>query len=239
MNQQHTSTGRTSALFIASVAVTAIVAFIFGSFGLPELFKPNQFHPFSLFLGLLAGLVLAYGFAVFVMRERFREKLLSDAITDPDSGLYTRHYMNEVAPRFVSMHQRDPKAGFAVSLFELVDVEVLFKQYGRRFINTAYLSMATLIMESIRDTDIAVEFGDYRVAVFSNCDGEEQAVKTLQRINAEIDGWKVPVSDHENKNLAVTSVQVVHQLDESLSQVLSRAEETMLKTHGPEMKAAS
>ena len=231
MREQRKSTGKSSALFIAAVTVTAIVAFIFGSFGLPQLFKPDQFDGFSLLLGFLSGIVLAYAVAEFVIKERFREKLFSDAITVPDSGLYTRHYMNEVAPRFTALHRRDPKAGFAVSLFQLQDVNALFKQHGRRFVSNAFLSMATLIIESIRETDIAVDFGDYRVAVFSTCSDEEQALKTLQRITAELEDWQVPLSGHENQSPSVLSVQVIHQLDESLSQLLIRAEHAMLNSH--------
>ncbi len=239
MNQQPLSSGKNSAIFVATIAVTAIIAFIFGSFGLPELFKPNQFHAFSLFLGLLSGIILAYGIAHFVIKEKFRAKLLSDAVTDPDSGLYSRHYMNEVAPRYVALHQRDPKAGFAVSLIEFEHVDTLLKKHGRRFVTKAYLSMATLIMEMIRETDMVVEYGDYRVAVFSTCEDEERAVSALRRITAEVDGWKIPVSDKKSQDLSVKSSQVVHQADETLSQLLIRAEQLMLKTTAAAKQAKS
>ena len=206
---------------------------------MPELFKPNQFHAFSLFLGLLSGIILTYGIAHFVIKEKFRAKLLADAITDPDSGLFSRHYMNEVAPRYVAFHQRDPKAGFAVSLIQLEHVDTLLKQDGRRFVIKAYLSMATQVMEMIRETDMAVDYGDYCVAVFSTCDGEEQAVNALRRITAELDGWELPVSDRKSKALTVKSSQVIHQADETLSQLLLRAEQLMFKTAAPAKQAKS
>lgn len=225
MSDGQTSKIKTSVIFIAAMAVTAVVAYIYGSAGTEELINYKQFSVFSMMLGLLAGIVLAYAIANFVLKEKFREKLLSDAITDPGSGLYTRHYMNEVAPRYVALHQRDPKAGFAISIIELSGAEVLQRKHGKQFVSAAFLSLATLVMESIRETDIAVDFGTYRVAVFSTCGIEEQASRTLERIINEVEGWKVPASEHELVGLTVKSAQVIHRLDESFSETLSRVED--------------
>jgi len=216
-------------LFIASLVIVAFFSYTLAKNEFAASFNLFEIEAFSLLLGLTAGLVLAYAIAQFVFSEKYRQRLLSDAVTEPQSGLFTRHYMNEIAPRYVAMHQRNPKHNFAVSLVEIFDQEYILKQYGKKVLNAAYLSMATLIMESIRETDIAVAYGDYRVAVFATCDSEELAARIHHRIIKDLNDWKVSVKSGETISLSVVAAQVVHELDESLSKTLTRAEELLLQ----------
>lgn len=220
---------KSSFVFIASLVIVAFISYSLAKFEFAGSFNLLDIEAFSLLVGLVAGLVLAYAIAFFVVKEKYRQRLLSDAVTDPESGLFTRHYMNEIAPRYVAMHQRNPKHNFAVSLVEIFHQEEILKQYGKKVLNAAYLSMATLIMESIRETDTAVAYGDYRVAVFATCDSEELAARIHHRIIEDLNNWKVSVKKGETISLSVVAAQVVHELDESLSDTLIRAEELLLQ----------
>ena len=182
----------------------------------------------SLLIGIFVGSLVTWGIGRFLLNEKIREEQLGLAIIDTDTGLYSRHYMNEIAPRYVAMHQRDASAGFAISLIEISDESRLIKQYGEDAFNKAFASLATLIMETIRETDIAAHYSRNRVAIFSNCENEKAARQTLYRINEKLKELHIPFSSNENITLNTSSTQVIHQREESFSELLNRTERILL-----------
>ena len=182
----------------------------------------------SLLIGVILGSVLTFLIGRFLLNEKIREEKLANAIVDADTGLYSRHYMNEIAPRFVAMHQRDEKSGFAISLVEISEESRLIKQYGEKVFNKVFASLATLVMETIRETDMAIQFSRNRVAIISNCENEKAARQTLYRINEKLSSLEIPITSTENINLKTFSTQVIHQADESFCELLSRTERILL-----------
>jgi len=218
MIEEKPNASKASAVFLASLLVVAINAYLIGKFSTAEFFDPAQFNSFYLFLGLVSGIVITYGFANFVLKEKYREKLLSDAITDPVTGLYTRHYMNEVAPRFIGLHQRDPQAGFALSLIELTADKKDMLQSMR--------SLATVVMSAIRETDVAIQYNQHQIAIFSTAEDPAKAEIVINRILDEVAAEPVNIGE-SSIHLSIKSIQALHKKDESMSQLLTRTEDEL------------
>lgn len=219
MDNQKSQTGKPF-FFLASILTAAFVAYVIGSQSMIES-QLTDITPGSLVIGLLCGFILALGVAWFVISEKHREQLLAEAVIDPDSGLYTRHYMNEIAPRFVAIHQRDAKAGFAVSLFSL-DQSAISQLVDAAARKRAFASLATVIMETIRETDMAVQFSSDQVAVFTNCDSEQSAKQTLDKIVERVGQIRISSDQRKPMELSVNTAQVIHKQEESLTELITR-----------------
>jgi len=226
MSQKAPNSNKSAAVFLASLFVISIISFLIGKFSSIDFFNPNEFNSFYLFLGFFSGIIITYAFANFVLKERYRERLFSDAITDPHSGLYTRHYMNEVVPRYIGLHDRDPQSGFAMSIVELIEDEHNKSLSGKSFMKQAMSALATIVMEKIRETDVAVQYSDNQIAIFSTCENDQQAMMALKRITDEVAQHPVNI-DESSISLELKSYQAVHESDETLSQLLTRAEKML------------
>ena len=221
MDNQKTQPGK-PLLFVITVLTAAFVAYVIGSQSINE----NLFSAItlgSLIIGLVCGFIIALGVAWFVISGKHREKLLAEAVINPDSGLYTRHYMNEIAPRFVALHQRDPKTGFAVSLFK-IDESSSQESFDPATRKKAFASLATVIMETIRETDMAVQFSSDQVAVFTNCDSDQVAKETLQRILERVGQIRLATNNQQPVALSVNTSQVIHEQEETFAELINRME---------------
>jgi diguanylate cyclase (GGDEF)-like protein len=187
----------------------------------------------SLVIGAIGGTLVTYTVTRFLFNENIREQKLADAIIDPDTGLYTRHYMNEIASRLVAMHRRDEKAGFAISLVEITDESIIISQHGEEVFNRAFAFLATLVMETIRETDLAIRFSSNRVAIISDCNNQKAARQTLYRINEKISHLEIPITKEKNIKLITSATQVIHEAGESFSELLNRTESILLGSNRP------
>lgn len=173
----------------------------------------------------------------FVFSEKVKEASLACAINEPMSGLYTRHYMNEVAPRFVAQHQRDENAGFAISLVEIDRGDFLKQKYGEDVYNKLFLAVATLVMENIRETDMAVHFADQQIAIFTSCEDAESAIKALERIHSRITEVEIPLDEGIVLTVDLQMAQAVHRQQETFTQLLARTEKLLLENCIPQVDA--
>ena len=182
----------------------------------------------SLLIGVICGSLLTYMVTRFFLNEKIREEKLAEAIVDSDTGLYTRHYMNEIAPRLIAMHQRDENAGFAISLIEISQESQMISQHGEQVFNKAFATLATVVMETIRETDMAILFSRNRIAIISDCKNEKAARQTLYRINDKMAGLEMPLTNTETLRLETSSTQVIHETDETFSELLNRTDRILL-----------
>jgi len=182
----------------------------------------------SLLIGVISGSLATYAVVRFLLNETIREQQLAEAITDPRTGLYTRHYMNEIAPRLIAMHQRDEKAGFAISLIEISKESETISKYGEQIFNKAFATLSTLVMETIRETDMAIHFSSNRIAIISDCKNEKAARQTLYRINEKISALDIPLTNTETIKLQTSATQVIHEANESFCELLNRTERILL-----------
>ena len=182
----------------------------------------------SLLIGLICGSLLTYAVTRFFLNEKIREEKLSEAIIDSDTGLYTRHYMNEIAPRLIAIHQRDEQAGFAISLIEISQESRMISQHGEQAFNKAFATLATLVMETIRETDMAILFSRNRIAIISDCKNEKAARQTLYRINGKIADLDIPLASTQTLKLETASTQVIHEIGETFCELLNRTDRILL-----------
>ncbi|MCK5539261.1 MAG: hypothetical protein KAI79_20735, partial [Bacteroidales bacterium] len=61
----------------------------------------------SLFLGIILGLFISTFLLFLYIRDTYQKNIVNNAITDPLTGLYTRLYLQEFAPKLFLLHQRD------------------------------------------------------------------------------------------------------------------------------------
>ncbi|MGD2118208.1 MAG: hypothetical protein PVG66_07610 [Chromatiales bacterium] len=235
MHTQTADPGKLLAIFLGSLMVVAVMAYLTGLFT-PEAFvMPLQFDVYSVFIGLISGLVLSMAVTQIVLSEKLRARLLDEAINDPATGLFTRSYMERIVSRLVALHQRDPSNGFAMILLERVSDNLAEVVPGRA--NRLQLALAGLVTENIRETDFAVRFSDRRIAVFARCENLQGANVLLQRLRSMIARSPVRLGNVDHA-LFTRAALVFHRQDESLDALLARASDELDVTEPAQRQAA-
>ncbi|CAN5227698.1 hypothetical protein BH10PSE12_BH10PSE12_22040 [soil metagenome] len=128
-----------------------------------------------------------------------REKLRTQALRDPLTGLYNRRYMEDVLERYVNLAAR---AGGAVSLImiDLDNFKRLNDEHGHAMGDAVLRSVAVAIIGALRHTDIACRYGgEELVVVLPECQLAEAMAKaeTLRvciEALSEVHGAKISAS---------------------------------------------
>lgn len=152
---------------------------------------------------------------------------MSNAITDPLTGLYTRFYLQEFVPKLFALHQRDPELQVAVALLDLDHFKKINDNYGHSAGDRVLSMTGKLIKGIIRKGDIAVRYGGEEILLILPCINPGDVEGLLERIRYSIEKSKV---DWEDNNISVTvSGGIAFAGDESMFEAINRADEKLYK----------
>jgi two-component system C4-dicarboxylate transport sensor histidine kinase DctB len=135
----------------------------------------------------LVALVIFLVCISFFQRWVYGAKLIEAAIRDPLTGLNTRMYMDDWGEAAVRAHNRDPRSGFGLVVFDLD----LFKQvndvHGHLAGDDVLRRVGEIVRNAIRGEDLAVRFGGEELAVFVHCTDPAEAAALAERIRHSVE----------------------------------------------------
>ncbi len=118
------------------------------------------------------------------------ELLKKQSIKDPLTKLYNRRYMEEILPQIIaSAKRRNSKLGFL-----MLDIDYFKKindTYGHDAGDKVLQTVSNIILNSIRESDIAVRFGGEEfLIILTDLNSKEDLIKAAEKIRQAIENTK-------------------------------------------------
>lgn len=133
------------------------------------------------------GRALADSMSLALSNIALREKLRTQSLRDPLTGLYNRRYMEDALERFVSLGSRSG-ASTAVIMLDLDNFKKLNDEHGHAKGDAVLRDVAAQIVGCLRPTDVVCRYGgEELVAILPDCSLEdvlEKAEILRQRIES-------------------------------------------------------
>lgn len=185
---------------------------------------------FTAIFSLLAFVVFLIGVIIF-QRWGYEAELMETAIRDPLTGLSTRLYMNEWCDAAISAHNRDPRAGFGLGVFDLDFFKQVNDEYGHLVGDDVLKRVGEIVRSVTRREDLAVRYGGEELAVFMHCDSLTEAVRLAERIRESVEQFEFR---HKTERVPVTLSGGVayHVPGEPLDVLFARADKMLYKAKG-------
>jgi diguanylate cyclase (GGDEF)-like protein len=151
------------------------------------------------------GAALADAMSLALSNIALRDKLRSQALRDPLTGLYNRRYMEDALERVVRLAERE-RTEVSVIMIDLDHFKRLNDQYGHAKGDTVLRDSAAAIINQLRETDIACRYGgEELIVVLPNC-GLDMAAAKAERIRASIEVLSEPNGAQVSASLGVACV---------------------------------
>jgi len=122
------------------------------------------------------------------------ELLKQQNIKDPLTGLYNRRYLEEVLPKILaSANRTNTKVGFL-----MVDIDYFKKindSYGHDVGDNVLKGVSNIILNNLRESDIAVRFGGEEfLIILTNLKNEDDLIKVAEKIRKKVEETKFATS---------------------------------------------
>jgi len=177
-------------------------------------------------VGLLGGLLLVLVGALVALRGLYRRQLLQAAVQDPLTGLYTRFYMNEAAPRMLSQSARRSGPAIAAILMDLDHFKQVNDNWGHAAGDQVLADVGTIIQEQSRKTGLAVRIGGEELCLFEPCRTIDEAMAASERIRSAVEENVVRIGDVVFR-VTLSAGVALHRPHESLIRLLKRADDAL------------
>lgn len=153
------------------------------------------------------GTALADAMSLALSSIQLREKLRSQALRDPLTGLYNRRYMEDTLHRSVRLAERD-KQPFSVIMIDLDHFKRLNDQQGHAKGDAVLRDAAAAILSQLRETDVACRYGgEEMIVLLPNC-GLDMAAQKANAIRLSIEALSDPGGAAVSASLGVSTYPV-------------------------------
>lgn len=134
-----------------------------------------------------------------------RDKLRSQALRDPLTGLYNRRYMEDTLQRVVRLSERE-KSELSVMMIDLDHFKRLNDQYGHAKGDSVLRDTAAVIIGQLRESDVACRYGGEELMVILPQCGLEMAAQKAERLRAAIEMLTEPNGAQVSASIGVASI---------------------------------
>ncbi|MCH7628804.1 MAG: GGDEF domain-containing protein [Proteobacteria bacterium] len=154
--------------------------------GLLILLPEDQEGAFERLVGVRRlGRALADSMSLALSNIALREKLRTQSLRDPLTGLYNRRYMEDALERFVSLGARGG-ASTAVIMLDLDNFKTLNDEHGHAKGDAVLRDVAAQLVGGLRPSDVLCRYGgEELLAILPDCgldDAMEKAEQLRERI---------------------------------------------------------
>ncbi|MCM2287971.1 MAG: GGDEF domain-containing protein [Sulfuritalea sp.] len=125
--------------------------------------------------------------------KRLMEHLRENALRDPMTGLYNRRFLEDYVGALVNSSQRR-KSPFAVLMLDLDFFKQVNDTHGHEAGDKVIKTLADLLIRNLRGSDMAVRYGGEEFLLVLTDTGAEPALKVAEKIRAEVEATKIPLS---------------------------------------------
>ncbi|MES2698516.1 MAG: sensor domain-containing diguanylate cyclase, partial [Pseudomonadota bacterium] len=116
-----------------------------------------------------------------------QEKLRTQSLRDPLTGLYNRRYMEDALERYISLSERDGNP-LAVLMIDLDHFKKLNDTHGHAKGDAVLREVAGQLVGSLRPADVVARYGgEELMVILPNC-GLDDAVLKAEMLRARIEG---------------------------------------------------
>jgi diguanylate cyclase (GGDEF)-like protein len=120
---------------------------------------------------------LADAMSLALSNIALREKLRTQALRDPLTGLYNRRYMEDVLDRYANLAERNGST-LAIVMFDLDHFKRLNDEHGHALGDAVLSEVAASVIGAIRPSDVACRYGGEEfVVLFPDCSMTEALAK--------------------------------------------------------------
>lgn len=143
------------------------------------------------------GHALADSMSLALSNIALRDRLRTQSLRDPLTGLYNRRYMEDTLERFLALSNRSGSST-AVIMIDLDNFKSLNDQHGHAKGDSVLRDASAQVMGALRPTDVVCRYGGEEIiAILPDCPLDDAAAKAEQirlRILALSDMHGCPVS---------------------------------------------
>lgn len=134
-----------------------------------------------------------------------REKLRTQSLRDPLTGLYNRRYMEDALERFLSLDARNGGTT-AVIMLDLDNFKALNDQHGHAKGDAVLRDVASQLVGGLRPSDVVCRFGgEELLAILPDCNLEE-AAKKAEELRLRIEALSAAHECQVSASFGVASV---------------------------------
>ncbi len=131
------------------------------------------------------AVAIADGMSLALSNIALREKLRSQALRDPLTGLYNRRYMEDSLERLVRLAGREKK-NLSLLMIDLDHFKKLNDGHGHAMGDAVLRETAGAILGSLRESDVACRYGgEELLVILPDCSIDDAAIKA-EAIRARI-----------------------------------------------------
>lgn len=154
-----------------------------------------------------------------------REKLRTQALRDPLTGLYNRRYMEDTLDRFANLAERNGTPVAAI-MIDLDHFKKLNDEHGHALGDAVLREVAGVLMGGIRPCDVACRYGgEELVVLLPDCTGHEATAKA-EILRARIES----LSDNHGANVSASfGVASIPETSDRSSELLAQADAALFR----------
>lgn len=151
------------------------------------------------------GRALADSMSLALSNISLREKLRSQSLRDPLTGLYNRRYMEDALDRDVSLAQRTGNAT-SVLMIDLDNFKQLNDVHGHAKGDAVLRDIAGQLVGALRPSDVVCRFGgEELLVILPNCDLDGASIKA-EALRARIEALSEPHGHPISASFGVASI---------------------------------
>lgn len=170
------------------------------SVAIPEdfLYDPNTSNEeqdlYYLLFGTLTLLTIAVGITLYIYK--LNRTIKEQAIRDPLTNVYNRHYLNETLPRELARAQRE-LSELSIVMLDLDHFKTINDTYGHSAGDQVLKNIATCITSYIRQNDFVSRFGGEEFIIVMPGMPADQAYARMEGCRKEIENTIISYNNHK------------------------------------------
>jgi diguanylate cyclase (GGDEF)-like protein len=158
--------------------------------------------------------------------KRYQDKLKEMIIKDGMTGLYTHSYFLSVFEReFYSVKRYEGDLGLI--LLDIDNFKTINDTYGHIAGDKALSVLSSILLEHIRNTDVAARYGGEEFALIAPHTDMEAALEVAERLRIIIEHTSIVEKDHQFSVTMSAGVTLVAPKDRDCNDTIRRADDAL------------
>ena len=151
------------------------------------------------------GRALADSMSLAVSNIALREKLLTQSLRDPLTGLYNRRYMEDALERYLSLAERNGVAT-SVLMIDLDNFKLINDEHGHAKGDAVLRDVAAQIVGGLRPSDVVCRYGGEELMVILPSCPMEDAASKAEQLRARIESLSEMHQAQISASIGIASV---------------------------------